>query len=213
MDKRYCIFDMDGTLVDSMGYWERLGVEYLTREGVSQERAERAFDEISTMTLAQAVDFFIQTLHLTQTPQEIIDGMQQVMEEHYRQDVMLKPGIQGYLEQLKQRGCRMCVATATAEPLARLCLERLGIAHYFQFILSCETIGIGKGDAEIYRMAARQLGGTPEETAVFEDALYAARTAKQAGFYTVGVKDNGQRCEWETLSVLAHENVMDWRDL
>lgn len=210
MDKQYCIFDMDGTLVDSMGYWERLGVEYLTREGVSQERAERAFDEISAMTLPQAVDYLIRTLRLTQTPEEIRNGMQQVMEGHYRHDVELKPGIRAYLEQLKGRGCRMCVATATAEPLARLCLERLGIAPYFQFILSCETVGIGKGDAEIYRMAARQLGGAPEETAVFEDALYAARTAKQAGFYTVGVKDAGQRCEWDQLSVLADETVTDW---
>ena len=212
MDKRYCIFDMDGTLVDSMGYWERLGIEYLVEQGVAEERAERAFGEISSMTLLQAVEFLLETLHLSGTAQEMLDGMQQVMENHYRQDVLLKPGVQTYLEKLKERGCRMCVATATAEPLAHICLERLGIDHYFDFLLSCESIGIGKGSPDIYLMAAQKLGGTPEETAVFEDALYAAKTAKEAGFYTVGVKDNGQRCEWDQLSVLADEALVAWCD-
>ena len=213
MNKKFCIFDMDGTLVDSMGYWERLGIEYLMERGVSQARAEQAFGQISSMTLLQAVEFMLDTLNLSGTPQEMIDGMQKVMENHYRQDVPLKPGIRDYLEKLKARGCRMCVATATAEPLARICLERLGIAHYFEFLLSCESIGVGKGSPDIYLMAAQKLGGTPEETAVFEDALYAAQTAKSAGFYTVGVKDNGQRCHWSELSVLADEAAACWQDM
>ncbi len=211
MDKKYCIFDMDGTLVDSMGYWERLGVEYLVEQGVPQQRAEQAFCEISSMTLLQAVEYFIDTLHLPQTPQEVLDGMQQVMEGHYRRDVQLKPGVVEYLTELKGRGCKLCVATATAEPLAWLCLERLGIAHYFDFLLSCETLGVGKGQPDIYLLAAQKLGGTPGETAVFEDALYAATTAKGAGFYTVGVKDGGQRCCWEQLSALADLALESWQ--
>lgn len=212
MDKRYCIFDMDGTLVDSMGYWERLGIEYLVERGVTEERAEQAFGEISSMTLFQAVEFLLDTLHLSGTAQEMIDGMQQVMENHYRHDVLLKPGIRDYLETLKSRGCRMCVATATAEPLAKLCLERLGIGRYFEFLLSCESLGVGKGSPDIYLLAAEKMGSKPEETAVFEDALYAAQTAKRAGFYTVGVKDAGHRCNWEQLSVLADEAVEAWQD-
>ena len=212
MDKQYCIFDMDGTLVDSMGYWERLGIEYLTAQGVSEERAEQAFGQISSMTLLQAVEFLLEELRLSGTPQEMINGMQQVMENHYRQDVLLKPGIREYLEKLKKRGCRMCVATATAEPLARICLERLGIDHYFEFLLSCESIGVGKGSPDIYLMGAQKLGGKPEDTAVFEDAFYAAKTAKEAGFYTVGVKDDGQRCDWARLSVLADEAITSWQE-
>lgn len=212
MDKKYCIFDMDGTLVDSMGYWERLGIEYLVEQGVDEQRAEQAFCEISSMTLLQAVEYFIHSLNLHQTPQEMIDGMQLVMEGHYRRDVELKPGVEEYLKVLQDRGCKLCVATATAEPLAWLCLERLGIAHYFEFLLSCETLGVGKGSPDIYLMAAEKLGGTPGETAVFEDALYAATTAKKAGFYTVGVKDAGHRCCWEELSALADQALERWKD-
>ncbi len=211
MDKRYCIFDMDGTLVDSMGYWERLGIEYLVEQGVAEERAEQAFSEISSLTLFQAAEFLLKNLHLPGTAQEMIDGMQMVMENHYRHDVSLKPGVEAYLEELKRRGCRMCVATATAEPLAKLCMERLGIDHYFDFLLSCETLGVGKGSPDIYLLAAEKMGSVPSETAVFEDALYAATTAKKAGFYTVGVKDRGHRCCWEELSALADRALECWQ--
>ena len=107
----------------------------------------------------------------------------------------------------------MCVATGTAAPLARLCLERLGVADYFVDILSCEDIGVSKECPDIYLLAARRLGSTPEETAVFEDALYAARTAKKAGFYTVGVFEPGYAEWWEELSALADETITDWRNL
>ena len=211
MNKQYCIFDMDGTLVDSMGYWERLGIEYLVEQGISEQRAEQAFSEISSMTLVQAVEYLVQALHLPQTGQEMLEGMQLVMEGHYRRDVPLKPGIVEYLDKLKSRGCKLCVATATAEPLAWICLERLGLAPYFEFLISCETIGIGKGSPDIYLMAAERMGAGPEDTAVFEDALYAATTAKNAGFYTVGVKDAGHRCCWEQLSELADEALESWQ--
>ena len=111
------------------------------------------------------------------------------VEEHYRSDVPLKPGVKAYLERLRGRGCRLCVATATAEPLARQCLSRLGVDGFFDFILSCETLGVSKDRPDVFLEAARRLGATPGETAVFEDALYAARTAREAGFYTVAVPE------------------------
>ena len=105
----------------------------------------------------------------------------------------------------------MSVATATAEPLARACLERLGVAHYFDFILSCETVGKGKTQPDVYLEAARRMGSAPEDTAVFEDALYAAQTAKEAGFYTVGVPEAAYGQDWPALAALADETILDWR--
>lgn len=81
------------------------------------------------------------------------------------------------------------MATATPEPLARLCLERLGVADQFAFLLSCDAVGSGKDRPDVFLEAARRLGSAPADTAAFEDAIYAARTAKQAGFYTVGIYD------------------------
>ena len=138
--------------------------------------------------------------------------MEAMMEEHYRRDVPLKPGVKEYLERLRARGCRLCVATATAEPLSHQCLSRLGVDHLFDFILSCETLGVSKNRPDVFLEAARRLRAAPGETAVFEDALYAARTAREAGFYTVAVPEPSYAGDWPELSALADECILDWRN-
>ena len=99
----------------------------------------------------------------------------------------------------------MCVASATAEPLMDACLSRLGVRDDFQFLLSCETVGTGKNQPDVYFEAARRLGCKPEEAAVYEDAVYAIRTAKKAGFYVVGVYDRSNSGRWDEVTALADE--------
>lgn len=212
MDKRYCIFDMDGTLVDSMGYWRSLGRDYLTARGFGGPEADRVLEMIRPMTMLQAAQLFQDTFHFQGPPQSIVDEMNAVMDEHYRRDVPLKPGVRDYLQRLKERGRRLCVATATDETLSHTCFQRLGVDGLFEFVLSCENTGIGKDRPDIYLQAARRLGSCPAETAVFEDALYAARTAKQAGFYTIAVAEpcHAQK-DWQELTALADEIITDWR--
>jgi HAD superfamily hydrolase (TIGR01509 family) len=210
VDKKYCIFDMDGTLLDSMPYWQALGSEYLDSLGVP--RPHRGLEQMQAMTMIQGAQFFMDRFRLPGPPQAIVDGMQGLMAKHYRDDVPLKPGVAEYLARLAARGTAMCVATATAQHLAAECLERLGVAGRFAFIVSCESLGVSKSRPDVFLEAARRLGCTPGEAAVFEDALYAARTARQAGFYTVGVYDAAAARDWEAMQALCHETVADWRE-
>ncbi len=210
MDKKFCIFDMDGTLVDSMPIWKSLGKDYLEARGHHPTQSQLA--AMGPMTMLEGAAFLVDTFGVAGPPERIIDEMYAVMEAHYRTDIPLKAGVRDYLEGLRSRGARMCVATATAEPLARACLERLGVARYFDFILSCETVGKGKTQPDVYLEAARRLGSVPADTAVFEDALYAARTAQEAGFYTVGIPEAAYRQDWPALSTLSDETILDWRD-
>lgn len=200
---------MDGTLVDSMPIWKSLGKDYLEARGHRPTQAQLA--AMGPMTMLEGAAFLMDTFGIEGPPERIIGEMHEVMDEHYRTDIPLKPGIRDYLAELSKRGVRMCVATATAEPLARACLERLGVADYFDFILSCETVGKGKTQPDVYLEAARRMGSTPAATAVFEDALYAARTAKEAGFYTVGIPEAAYAQDWPALSALADETILDWR--
>ena len=209
MDKQFCIFDMDGTLTDSMHYWKDLGKDYLHSKGISPD--ERLLWMVQTMTMNQAARHFMDSFGLDGPPETIISEMHAIMEAHYRNDVPLKPGVQDYLKRLKDRGAKLCVATATANYLAEACLARLGVLDLFAFVLSCETVGVSKERPDLFLQAAQRLGGPPEETAVFEDALFAARTAKTAGFYTVGVYDNSYETHWPELQALAHETIFDWR--
>ena len=210
MDKRFAIFDMDGTLVDSMIYWKHLAMEFLESKGV-QTISPEILERIKPMTMTESAVLFIQEYNLPGTAESVTAEMNAMMDEHYRKDVPLKPGAAEYLEALHHKGVSMCVASATAEDLMEACLTRLGVAKYFSFLLSCETVGAGKNRPDVYWESAKRLGAKPEEIAVYEDALYAAKTAKQAGFYVVTVRDDSNQPHWETLTALADEKILDWQ--
>ena len=211
MDKKFCIFDMDGTLVDSMPAWKSLSRDYL--EARDRHPTLEQLIRMGPMTMLEGASYLMETFGLEGPPEEIAREMNAIMETHYRTDLPLKPGVERYLKQLTAKGVRLCVATATVEPLALACLERLGVAEYFDFILSCETIGVGKTQPDVYLEAARRFGQDPQAVAVFEDAIYAVKTAKTAGFYTVGVFEETHRREWPALSALVDEIVEDWRNV
>lgn len=211
MDKKYAIFDMDGTLVDSMGFWKGLAGEYLESCQVTPV-PEEILERIKPMTMTESAALFVHTFGLPDTPEETAARMNRMMERHYRNDIPLKPGTARYLQSLQRAGVRMCVASATAEPLMEACLKRLGVRGCFEFLLSCEEVGEGKESPEIYLEAARRLGAAPEETAVYEDAPYAAETAKKAGFYVVGVQDRDTE-SFERLKKLADETAVSWEDM
>jgi len=211
MKKPYAIFDMDGTLVDSMGYWNRLADEYLEKHGIpplSQELKEESI----ALTMEGTAQLFIREFGLPTTPEQIAREVNGLMEQHYRADVPLKPGATVCLERLKAAGVKMCVASSTAPDLLELCLYRLGVRDCFQFLLSCEEVGVGKTRPDVYLEAARRLGGTPEETVIFEDILVAARTAKKAGFTLGVIYDVNSDAEQGQLKRLADHWFTRWDD-
>lgn len=209
MHKPYAIFDMDGTLVDSMQYWSRLAGEFLTRKGITEIPPE-LLERLKTLTITGGSALFIETFGLSGTPESVAAEMNEMMDEHYRNDIPLKPCVATYVKQLRLLGVTLCVASATAQPLIEDCLKRLGIADDFAFLLSCEEVGCGKDRPDVYLEAARRLGANAADIAVYEDALYALNTARQAGFYTVGVFDESQRADWEAVQTLADEVIADW---
>lgn len=211
MEQQFAIFDMDGTLVDSMGYWQELGREYLRSKGVT-EGVEDVLDRMKPMTMTETGALFIETFGLPGTPESVAKEITEVMAEHYRADVPVKEGVKAYLEEQKRRGIRMCIASATAEELVDLCLRRLGLRDYFEFLLSCVTIGHGKTRPDVYLAAMERLGTARENVKIYEDAKYAVRTAKDAGFHVVGVYDHNSDAYWEEIRGMADEIILDWRN-
>lgn len=208
MDKKFAIFDMDGTLIDSMGFWKNLATEYLTARGVTEIPA-KILERIKPMTMSESAALFQREFGLTGDLEAEMNAM---MDAHYRNDIPLKPGVREYLENLHRQGIRMCVASASAEQLMESCLTRLGVRQYFDFLLSCETVGAGKRSPLVYQESAKRLGGCPSEIAVYEDALYAVQTSKEAGFHVIGVFDSGSAGDWQTIEKLADEIIINWEE-
>lgn len=208
MDKAFAIFDMDGTLIDSMGFWKNLASEYLISKGVTHI-PEDLPEKIKPMTMSESAELFRQIFCLTGDLEAQMNAM---MDDHYRRDIPLKPGVAKYLQNLYRRGVRMCVASATAEHLMESCLTRLGVRQYFAFLLSCETVGAGKRSPLVYHESAGRLGAKPGEIAVYEDALYAVQTTKAAGFHVVGVYDASAAGSWQAIEQIADEIIFNWED-
>ncbi len=211
MEKKFAIFDMDGTLVDSMGFWNRLADEFLARRGFPPLSPELQEESIA-LTMEGTANLFIREYHLPETAEQICSEINGLMEGHYRSDVPLKPGAAAFLARMKAAGFKMCIASSTAPALLDICLRRLGVRDYFEFLLSCEEVGEGKNQPTVYLEAARRLGGNPENTVIFEDILVAAQTAKGAGFSLCVIYDVNSDAEQEQLKALADRYITRWDD-
>ena len=209
MNKKYCIFDMDGTIADSMGYWKNIEREFLVEKGI-QEDVDEVLKEIQHMTIPAAMEYFISRFGFSGTVESLTEEFDGMMAEHYRKDVEIKPGAKAYLEALRANGAKMCIASATSTPLVKIALEHMGITEYFDFVLSCVDVNSSKDKPLVFLEAARRLGGTPEETAVFEDSLVASTTAKNAGFYVVGIYEKYSAHNWAGICELADELIETW---
>ncbi|MDF3003586.1 MAG: haloacid dehalogenase superfamily, subfamily variant 3 with third motif having or [Oscillospiraceae bacterium] len=207
MNKRFAIFDMDGTLIDSMPAWRSLGRNFLLSRGITPPEDLRKI--IAPMTLPQSAEYF-KTLGVTGTTEEIVDALSGYMRAQYEETIELRENVAQYLNAIKAAGVRCCVATATDEALARICLGRLDLLKYFEFIVSCEDIGVGKTSPAVYHAAAERLGAIPSDIAVYEDIPYAAETAKQAGYYVVGVYDPSSERYQSRLKLTIDEYLEDY---
>lgn len=184
---RGVIFDVDGVLLNSMPVWENLGELYLNRMGIE---AEKNLGEILfEMSLEQGARYLVDYYSLSITPEQVIDGLNREVKDFYENRVPLKEGVRQYLSEFRERKIPMMIATSGDRKNAEAALLRLKVLQYFQGVFTCSEIGSGKDQPDIYYAAALQMDTEPADTWVFEDAYHAIRTAKQAGFKTVGIYD------------------------
>jgi HAD superfamily hydrolase (TIGR01509 family) len=201
------IFDVDGTLLDSMSIWDTIGESYL--RSIGYEPKENLNEVFNNMSLHQAACYYQSEYGVTLSTDEIMSGVNAMLEQYYRYEVSLKPGAEKLLEQLHQNEVKLCIATATDRYLVEVALRRCGVLSYFGEIFTCNEVGHGKDEPHIFEAALRFLGTERAETIVFDDALYALRTAKAAGFPVAAVYDSHEnaQAEVQTLADVYLENL------
>jgi len=182
------VFDIDGTILDSIPIWDKAVKSFLNGLGIEAEPGLNK-TTFSSMSMAEWVKFLKNRYGLALGTDEIAAGINRIVEGLYCSQVRLKDGVEQFLKDMKQAGIKITAATSSGRHIVEEALRRLNAMNYFDRIFTCNEIGAGKTKPDIYLAAAGYMGTTPEDTWVFEDALYAIRTAKNAGFRTVGVYD------------------------
>ncbi|QGU95373.1 HAD-IA family hydrolase [Clostridium bovifaecis] len=208
---RHAIFDMDGTIIDSMPEWKNLGKHYLARKGI--KAPENLNEIISAMSMTESAEFFRKGFGIRDSNEKIISDINQLIEDKYRHEIPLKAYVREYLSKLQSDNVIMCVATATPVELAKAALKRLEVLQYFAFVICCDEVGVGKSKPDIYYLALKRMGANITETVVYEDADYAMKTAKGAGFYTIGVYDETTDKSKEEMQLFCDRYIESFRCL
>ena len=206
------IFDMDGTLLDSMPTWRELGPTFLKEAGIPTTPEQEKL--LRTLSDHQVIPYLREKCGLPWSEQEVVDQIVKRMEDFYSTEVRPKPGVEKFLSILKMEGVWMYVATATHRRLTENALKTAGIDHYFRGIVTAADAGSPKSEsAEIYEMAMRRMQSNKQDTVVFEDVLYAIRTAKAAGFRVAGVYDSMSEADQPEIQRLSDYYIRSYEEL
>ena len=204
------IFDFDGTLFDSMHVWKGIRYKFFDRIGlVLTEEDEEAFKGLYLReSLILAKDRF----NMKESYEELFAKFFEMIKEMYLADTKPKNDIIDFLEKLKAKGVKMGIATATGEPALEAVLEKYNMLHYFDVILSTYTVGAAKTEPKVYDVVLEKLGTDKETTWIFEDALYAATTAKANSYNVVGIYDKSEE-RTDELKNLADVYIHNYSEL
>ncbi|MBQ9543490.1 MAG: HAD family phosphatase [Clostridia bacterium] len=194
------LFDLDGTLIDSMPYWKTLAEDFLDRRGITPTAEEK--HAVERLSLAQSAFYIKNRYCLDESPDQILKEFNMMIDSIYRTDCSLKPGAAEYLAELKRAGIKMALVTITAKKSAKKVTKRLGINGFFSHIVTDLDAGKSKNHPDIYLMAAKKLRSAPEDTAVFEDSVTGGTVAKKAGFKVYAVRDGSNADKFEEFLAL-----------
>ena len=185
------IFDMDGTLIDSLSFWDHLwhsiGEKYMNDPAfLVCEEVDKA---VRTMIYTDAMAYVRKYYGIDESEGDFLRFAESTLSDFYRDVATVKDGAIALLGHLRGLGIKLCLASATAMKEIRFTLACHGLDAYFDTVLSCADIGVGKDRPDIYLIALDRMGLSANEVCVFEDSYVAIETAKAAGFQTVGIYD------------------------
>jgi len=204
------IFDLDGTLLDSMGVWEQIDVDFLSKRGF--DVPEDYINAICSRSFPEAAQYTIERFNLPDSVDDLLKEWNAMAVYAYGHTVPLKPHALDYLTALKHRGAKLAIATSLPAALYEPVLLNHGIQYLFDAICSTDEVAYGKTKPDVFILTAQKLGIPPEMCIVFEDILPAMQSAKQAGMTVYGVFDPSSSDQWEIIKKTADGVILDFKD-
>ncbi|MFI3170955.1 MAG: HAD family phosphatase [Eubacteriales bacterium] len=210
-EKKAVIFDLDGTLIDSMWVWSTVDEIYMEKyKIVKPDDFHEVMEGISYTEVAQ---YFQDEFNLSLTVEEIKQEWLDMTIEMYRNEVQLKEGVQEFLASLRQQGIRLGIATSSTRELVEAVLEGRGVRHYFDAICTSCEVNTGKPAPDVYLRVAEMLAVSPAECLVFEDVPKGVMAGKNAGMQVTAVEDEGNLSQRQQLRKLADYYISTYRDV
>lgn len=203
MDFGAAIFDLDGTLLDSMGVWRSVDVRFLARRGIAFE--EDYGREMAALYYDLAAKYTIERYSLSETPEAVKAEWDELARDAYINDVKLLPGAAEYLRELRSRGIKLAYATSNNDYLAVPALEAHGIRDLFDACAYTWETGRDKQFPDVYLLAAERLGVQTSECVVFEDVPRCVHGAKSGGFRVVAVSNGSVPDEFSEADIVIED--------
>lgn len=205
------IFDLDGTLVDSMSIWAKIDEEYLGNFGLSVP--EKLQEDITHLTLTETALYFKENFNIENTIEDIMSTWHDMAFYHYSNTIKLKDGVIPYLKSLKDMNIKIALATSNSIPLLEATLKNNGIYDYFDAITTTEEVKKSKDNPDIYLLSAKKLNVSPQRCLVFEDIVQAVNGAKLAGMKVYSVYDESSKSQKEELIRLSDRYILTFNEL
>lgn len=205
------LFDMDGTIVDSLWMWRSIDREFLGLRNIPMP--EKLQKNIDGMSFSETACYFKETFKLEESVEEIKDIWNHMAMDKYRYEVTLKKGVREFLEGLRSKGYKMGIATSNSRELAMCCLEALGIDGYFDSIVTACDVGAGKPAPDIYLKCAEFCEVSPENCMVFEDIIQGIEAGHNAGMKVCAVYDEYSKDDDVRKQSMADYYINDYNEI
>lgn len=205
------IFDLDGTLVDSMWIWEEIDIEYLNKKGHAVPLNLK--DKINHLSFDQTALYFKEFFALEDSLETIMNEWNTMAYTHYSKNITLKEGALELLNKLKASGVKIALATSNSTHLLEAVLKNNNIYSYFDSITTTSEVTRGKDNPDVYLLAAKKLGVEPTSCVVFEDIVPAIIGAKAANMKTVAIYDKSAHANVEELTSLADKYILNFHEI
>ncbi len=210
MKMKACIFDLDGTLLDSMGVWEQIDMDFLTKRGLAVP--PDYINAIASRSFSEAAEYTIAHFGLPDSADQLIREWYDMAVYAYGHMVPLKPCAREYLALLRKHRVRLGIATSLPAGLYEPALRNHGILEWFDVICSTDEVVCGKTKPDVYLLTAEKLGVNPADCMVFEDIPQAVQSAKDAGMAVYGVYDEASKKHWTWIQKTADGTIYDFKD-
>lgn len=204
------IFDLDGTLVDSMWLWKDIDIEYLSRFGIAYN--EKLQSEIEGKSFTETAIYFKENFGITDTIEKIKNDWNEMAYLKYKEQVSLKTGALEFLKLLKEKEKKLGIATSNSTQLTEVCLNSLNINSLFDVVITGSDIKTGKPAPDIYLENAKRLKVLPERCLVFEDIPVGIMAGKNAGMKTCAVADEYSKDLIDEKLELSDYSIIDYKD-